>query len=433
MKVSLRFHTMVRSLLWIIGIVIFFITACVPPPAAEEETADKEQAYLDSLRKVKCPRLMSSAAEYYKNRDWKSATLMYKKVVELGCDEGQEEEVFPYWAIAHENLGNFDSSEYVLLQGLKRLPDNLNLRKRLAYAYKRKGDVEKEIMEYEKILDLVPEDIESMTSLSDLYAKVDRYGDQIDLIKKILVIEPNNREAQGDLTIAYKKTGKDPLDIYRKRFEDNPGDLSLGLDLAEQLMSNNEYEEAILVLSQMMRIESDNNSVSRKLVFTKLAKAYQRVDKLKKASSAYEKLFEYDRRDFRTALEIVKINSEIPDFAKAITWADKAITIAPYNGETYAAKGEIYYKAFQECRSDLPNLDDKIIAGLANKYLLKAEENEYFKKKPNREWLEKYELVFDKTDWFMLDTDVKQTGEVKPSGSCYDWVEESLKKQPGWK
>lgn len=433
MKVSLWFHTMVRSLLWIIGIVIFFITACVPPPAAEEETADKEQAYLDSLRKVKCPRLMSSAAEYYKNRDWKSATLMYKKVVELGCDEGQEEEVFPYWAIAHENLGNFDSSEYVLLQGLKRLPDNLNLRKRLAYAYKRQGDVEKEIMEYEKILDLVPEDIESITSLSDLYAKVDRYGDQIDLIKKILEIEPNNREAQGDLTIAYKKIGKDPLDIYRKRFEDNPGDLSLGLDLAEQLMSNNEYEEAILVLSQMVRIESDNNSVSRKLVFTKLAKAYQRVDKLKEASSAYEKLFEYDRRDFRTALEIVKINSEIPDFAKAITWADKAITIAPYNGETYAAKGEIYYKAFQECRSDLPNLDDKIIAGLANKYLLKAEENGYFKKKRNREWLEKYELVFGKTDWFMLDTDVKQTGEVKSSGSCYDWVEESLKKQPGWK
>ena len=52
------------------------------------------------------------------------------------------EEVYQYYAIAFEYLGKFDSSEYVLLKGLQLLPDNINLRKRLAYSYKKQGKLD---------------------------------------------------------------------------------------------------------------------------------------------------------------------------------------------------------------------------------------------------------------------------------------------------
>ena len=46
---------------------------CVPPSDnLESDNNEKEQAYWDSIRAVMCPRKMSSAAEYYKNRDWES-------------------------------------------------------------------------------------------------------------------------------------------------------------------------------------------------------------------------------------------------------------------------------------------------------------------------------------------------------------------------
>jgi hypothetical protein len=46
------------------------IMMCVPPGDTGTTTA-QDKKRLDSLRKVRCPRLMSSAAEYYRNRDWK--------------------------------------------------------------------------------------------------------------------------------------------------------------------------------------------------------------------------------------------------------------------------------------------------------------------------------------------------------------------------
>ena len=49
---------------------LIILSMCVPPANTEENTA-QDKRRLDSLRKVRCPRLMSSAAEYYRNRDWK--------------------------------------------------------------------------------------------------------------------------------------------------------------------------------------------------------------------------------------------------------------------------------------------------------------------------------------------------------------------------
>ncbi|GIT74643.1 MAG: hypothetical protein Ct9H300mP29_6370 [Candidatus Neomarinimicrobiota bacterium] len=35
-------------------------------------------------------------------------------------------------------------------------------------------------------------------------------------------IDQNNEIAQSELAIAYESSGRDPLDIYQKRYDDNP-------------------------------------------------------------------------------------------------------------------------------------------------------------------------------------------------------------------
>ena len=56
-----------------IGLFLFVFSMCVPPKDGSDMDFAKEKARLDSLRDVRCPRLMSSAAEYYRNRDWKKS------------------------------------------------------------------------------------------------------------------------------------------------------------------------------------------------------------------------------------------------------------------------------------------------------------------------------------------------------------------------
>jgi hypothetical protein len=41
-------------------------------------------------------------------------------------------------------MGRYDSSEYVLLKGLNFLPENVELRKRLAYSYQKQNKKKKE-------------------------------------------------------------------------------------------------------------------------------------------------------------------------------------------------------------------------------------------------------------------------------------------------
>ena len=113
-----------------------------PADSGKDPVANKKR--LDSLRNLRCPRLMSSAAEYYRNRDWKQTVKIYKEITTLDCDEwnpvyAPPQEIYQYYAIAYEQMGKFDSAEFVLLDGLQKLPENIELRKRLAYSYKKQA------------------------------------------------------------------------------------------------------------------------------------------------------------------------------------------------------------------------------------------------------------------------------------------------------
>lgn len=426
----------IRPLSIIAGSALFLMSGCVPPSAeAGREAAEEGLRAEAKASELRCLQLLSSAAEYYKNKDWKSTVRVYRDLVDLRCDRGNEEEVYQYWAIAYENLGSFDSSEYVLLQGLKHLPDNINLHQRLAYAYKRLGNTEKEIYEYERIMDLIPDNTEPMKRLSELYDEVGRYDDQIFVLRKILALEPDNKDAQGDLIRAYREAGEDPLDIYRARFAENPDNISFGLDLANQLTEAGEHQEAIDVLERLRSANTGNGSVSLELVLRKLSQTYYRTDQLEEALKTYEELFDLDPRDFRVALDIEKVNLDLLNFGKALKWAEKSIEINPDNGEAVAHKGLVYYRAFQECRKDFPSSSDRIVATLAHKYFTNGEQLNFNKFKRERQYLEenKDDLMFGRANWFMLDEEVKREGSIHPSGDCYQWVDEFLVKDPSWK
>ena len=421
-----------RYLLQILGygLIILISASCVPPEAEEEFPEDEE--WLEEKDDERCAQLLSSAAEYYKNKDWKSTIRVYRMLTNDGCDRGNEEQVYQFWAIAHERQAQFDSSEIVLLQGLKHLTDNLNLYNRLAYAYKRLGKSEDEAYVYQDILDIEPDNSETLKELARVYGDMERFEEQVEVLKQILELEPTNKSVEGDLVLAYENLGLDPLDIYRTRFAHNPNNVSYGIDLADQLMQSDEFVEAIDILEDLSHQRSSNGAVSKKLIFKKLAQAYVGNDQLSKASESYIRLFDEDPEDFRTAIEIVSLNIDISDFKTALLWIEKAIEIAPENGEPLGYKGNVYYQATLDCREEEPSTDDKIVASLAQKYFKMSLEKGYRKFRRDVKYLDENadDLLFGLEDWFLLED---QSVSLKPSGDCYSWVKEALPKDPSWK
>ena len=413
--------------------VMMMIVMCVPPADTGTTTA-QDKKRLDSLRNLRCPRLMSSAAEYYRNRDWKQTVKIYEEITTLDCDEwnpnfAPPQEIYQYYAIAYEQMGKFDSSEFVLLDGLQKLPNNVELRKRLAYSYKRQGKNDQEIIEYERLVEMAPEDLTVMNELSKLYKENDRYDDQIFVLEKILELDEDNEIAQSELAMAFENSGKDPLDVYRKRYENNPGNLSYGIDYADRLTQVDQYEDAIPVLQRL--IEQDPSS---KLAYRKLAEASKATDDLEKAAKAYEELFKIDPRDLRIAISISDVYLENDDYRLALKWADKASSLDNKTGDGLGQKGKVYYYGWDNFRQNPFTNDDRLIAKLAYDYFVKAEKKGYrgFSKSA---WLKENEkdILYGKAQWFMAEDKVKRSRSISTTTSDYEWVTESLKAEDGWK
>ena len=405
--------------------IAIFITMCAPP-APDVNAEAVEEARRDSVRKVRCPRVFSSAAEFYKNRDWENTVKVYGELTDLGCDRDDPKEVYLYYAIAYEYMGRYDSSEYVLLKGLTFLPENVELRKRLAYSYQKQGKKDLQMNELDRLTFLTPNDVDIKLELSKLYAAEGRFEDQIVVLKDLLKVQPNNEGAQSDLAQAYEKSGRDPLEVYRSRYESNPDNISYGLDYSDKLLDADRPNEAIDILKNV--VDEDPTS---KVAFRKLAQAYDRDDDLDAAAKTYEKLFRLDPRNFRTAIKISEVYLENQDYGSAFDWADRAVMLSN-EGESIAAKANVYYKGFQACRSGQISTDDRVVATLAYNGFVNAEKMGFSKFSRSKSWLSDNEVLFGKAQWFMMDANVKNRGFVRTSSSCYEWVGERLDKQSNW-
>ena len=413
--------------LLMLGVMAIFMTMCVPPEQSDADTDAAEFARLDSIRQVRCPRIFSSAAEFYKNRDWEATVRAYDELTDLGCDREEPQEVYLYYAIAYEYMGKYDSSEIVLLKGLSLLKDDVKLSSRLVYSYEKQGKIELQINELEKLAyDLAPEDPKIKIDLAKLYGEQERYDDQIAILKDLLELQPNNEGAQSDLAYAYDLSGRDPLDVYKNRFEKNPDNISYGLDYADKLIAADRPDASADVLEKVVAEDP-----SSKIALRKLGQAYDIADKLFAAAKTYERLFRLDPRDFRMAVKIAEVYVENQDYSSAYDWADKAVDISG-EGEAIGAKGNVYYKGFQACRSIDISTDDRIVATLAYQLFDDAESKGYSRYSRSKEWLKENEVLFGKAQWFMMDADVKNRGYIKADDECYKWVSERLDKGKGW-
>jgi tetratricopeptide (TPR) repeat protein len=380
----------------------------------------------------RCPQLSSSSAEYYRSSNWELSAQSYAELIQLRCDQWNPDwvnvdDVYLYWSIALQNLGNFEESESVLIKGLEELPDNESLITRLAYAYKKQDKIDEMIIEYERLMDAGSRDTDSLKDLAKAYAQQGRVDEQISVLKKILKINPSDSTIQSELARAYEDSGEDPLEIFKARFEENPENASYALEYADKLISNGDTDDAIDVLENTLSYNRDNS-----IIYMTLAKAYNENSDFDDAVDILEDLFELDKNNFRVAMQISVNSIEMDNFEDAFEWAKKSMKISKNNAESLAHVGNLYYKAMQSCREDTFSRSDKIVASLAYEYFVKAEKKGNSKYYKQKSWLEENEVLFAYSDWFMTDKDIQATGKVSPVGRCYDWVSESLAKQSDW-
>ena len=430
MKVKRLTQLALISLLVMASILIM---NCVPPSGDAGETEQlgvAEKARQDSLRDVKCDLYLSFAYSYYQNQDWRGAIENYKKMIDAGCEETRAQDIFPYYGRAYQQLATddpnyLDSALFVYIEGEQYLPDDIFLHKNIAYIYQLQGKTDLEIREYEKMVEIDPDNIDLYRRLVRLNFTAERYDDVLLFINEILRLSPNDEQAINDRITAYEKLGKDITTVQKEQWEQNRGNVRYGLEYAQALADQFMYDEAIDVYTQVTGLDLKNREA-----WEKLAEIYTTVDRSEDALKAYTHINKnIAPRDITVIDKIARTLRRVGRYDQAYEWAKKALDIEK-TATTYKMMADVYFDAAENSSGSRQlNFEDKLVYKLAYDYYKKAQEKGDYGVKSRIDFLTEY-LIPTNEDWFMnrYDANGNSRQSYRPNLPCYSWVVEEARK-----
>ncbi len=404
------------------GLVAGTAQMCAPPPpeAISRGMTVEERRQRDR----QCAIALSNAWEYYKNRDWDSSIRNYRNLVDLGCGNEYASDVYLYFGRAYQEVGKVDSAIWAFQQGLRYIPRNKDLLQNVAYTMGRQNRIDEQIRYMERWIEVDSVNTKAYGELAALLRGEERFDDLLHVLNDWDKIDPNNSRIQTEIIQVTELSGRDPLDVLRNRWLDNPDNYQYGYDYAAELVKRSEYTKAFRELEAV--IQRFPSSVS---AYELLAISALDNDDTDRAIAAYERLFALNRTNYRVAVDLSKTYLQTGEYEQALEWAETAMRASNSNGEAYYARAEVYYAVGDDClgqrESGVARFDDKIVFMMAWEDYSTSVERGNRRGKARADFLEK-NLIPSKGDWFLQPADIRV---FKPQGSCYTWINRTVRRQ----
>jgi tetratricopeptide (TPR) repeat protein len=407
-----------------------FVTNCVPPSqksAEEELTARKVRR--DSLRKAnyhKCEFAMSNANQYKLQGQWQKSIDNYNKVINNGCTEDFARNLFKDMAHCYNKLGENDSAIWAVNEALVYRPTDTYFLKLIAYYHEREGNLNAVVKDYEKINTLFPGNIEYMFKLADYYFKMGKYTEEINLLEKILSIDPGNKKADLAIIAAYEANGIDPIERYKTVYMKDKSNAQNGYRYGKALFDATNYDQAINVLS-----ESKNYNPNNRSIIELLCESYDYKGMIDKSLSVYKELARKYPNDSKTLIKVTELNLNLSNFKEALEFANRSVKLPENKGDAYKSRGDVYYAIAEDCfsKKDKMSFSDKLIFHMAYEDYQNALANGNSMVKSKLQNMKKNEMIISsKSDYFLAPKTSKiSSSEFKPVGDCYSWIKRTVK------
>ena len=116
------------------------------------------------------------ASSNWDNKDYKSAVKNYEQAIKCGCGSKYAEDIYYYFGRSYIEINLYHKANKVFKQGLKYLPEDLDLLKIAAYnAHKKMEDTEQALFYYDEILLLEKCDVKTLESISKMHNEDENY------------------------------------------------------------------------------------------------------------------------------------------------------------------------------------------------------------------------------------------------------------------
>ena len=372
-----------------------------------------------------CSKFFSFAATNWRSKDFRGCIDQYKTAIYCDCVDGNQNNIYKFLGKSFSELNILDSAYWSFEQGLRYEPDSEILLELAAWNAGKLKKTEDQFYYLDRLLEINPNNTKAIERMSDTYKKNEMYEEQINVLNLWLNIDKGNKKAIAEKKIAYSKIGKDQTQVDKDRWELDKTNVQFGLDYAQSLNENEEYEKSIEVCNELLVYEPTN-----KRLLKVISESYLNVYEEKKALEYLEQLAELDKNNPETLLEVSELCINLSMFEKAYNWANKAIATEKLIAKSFFQRAEVLAAVAEYNMSDEIDFCDRLVYDLAWEDYNVSYNKGNLNAKMYMNQLE--DFVTSKGDWFLsadgaqkITPSDKKCLDLKGS-DCYKWINRKI-------
>ena len=172
---------------------------------------------------------------------------------------------------------------------------DVGMQRTLAQQYVQQNEVKKAVDIYEKLAEVMPEDLESRAQLADLYSRQKKHDRAVDTWKALLDEDPENTKYQDGLVDAYQTANKTPeaLELAQQYIEADTENGVHYARLAKLYAAEDRVDDAIEAYKKAVELNPGDGRVYRQL-----GQLYLRKDDLDAAEKAFKDAIQYTGQEW---------------------------------------------------------------------------------------------------------------------------------------
>ena len=226
---------------------------------------------------------------------------------------------------------------------------------------KYKDDTEGAIKKFTEALKYMPDDAASMFELCEQYANAGRYEEGLEMIKKAVKIDPDNKWYMLRLARYYEilSMNKEMIVTYEQLLDKEPHNIELLGELIEALEESQEYDKALSYLDKAEKVMGSNEIITDERI-----KIYTQQGKTKKVIAELEKTVKEQPENSKYSLTLAKLYMDNGKEKEAVKLYENIKNTDPEDKYASVALLEYYDK-----KGKTKQAFDELLAAIRNKNL----------------------------------------------------------------
>ena len=172
---------------------------------------------------------------------------------------------------------------------------DVGMQRTLAQQYVQQNQVKEAVEIYEKLAEVMPEDLESRAQLANLYSRQKKHDKAVDTWNDLLDVDPENTKYQDGLVEAYQAADKIPeaLELAQQYIEADTENGVHYTRLAKLYTAEDRVNDAIAAYKKAVERNPSDGGIYRQL-----GQLYLRKDDLDAAEKAFEDAIQYTGQEW---------------------------------------------------------------------------------------------------------------------------------------